>query len=69
MLVNAVPMDGYTKGDKSSLIFAGGFDLQMLARHAKRPSTFLALSYPASNFEELKKTIGCIDFRRDDQEP
>lgn len=62
MLVNVVAMDSYTNPDKPSLVFCGGFDLRLLARYSRKPATFLVLSYPAENFEELEKSIGSFDF-------
>lgn len=68
------PMDKYTllltceaipKLDKlgqTCLTFIGGFDPPYIINNLEVDTTMLALSYPASNYEELKKSVGSIDW-------
>lgn len=53
-----------TSDNDSLLLFLGGFDSPEVANDHDVSTTFLALMYPVSNFEELEKTIGSMDFIR-----
>lgn len=50
-----------TKEPGSHLTFAGGFDHPDVVNDQTRPTSFLALSYPAGDFDTLKSQIGSID--------
>ncbi|MDA8259927.1 MAG: hypothetical protein M0Z99_30535 [Betaproteobacteria bacterium] len=43
------------------LIFVGGFDHTSIALNHSVETEFLAFAYPCSDFDGLKKRIGCID--------
>lgn len=45
--------------------FIGGFDADSVARDAQVDTHFLALSYPAQDFESLRARIGSIDYPND----
>ena len=48
--------------DAALLHFYGGFDAREIMDDTSREAGFLAFLYPAPNAEELKKTLGTIDF-------
>lgn len=51
------------KNNYSALTFIGGFDpIEKVFNH-NVDTSFLALSYPVENYEELKNRIECIDYR------
>jgi hypothetical protein len=52
------------KQQRSALTFIGGFDSDNIVNDLSKDTTFLALSYPMSNPEELAQRLGSIDFRR-----
>jgi hypothetical protein len=43
------------------MLFWGGFDAHEIMDDTTKEGGFLAFLYPASDAEELKKTIGTID--------
>lgn len=45
------------------LLFFGGFDPPSIALNHLNDTEFLAFAYPCSEFEQLKKFIGCIDLQ------
>ena len=47
----------------SFLLFVGGFDERSAMVDLTRPVSFLALSFPADNLDELRARLGSIDFR------
>ena len=49
------------KERKSSMFFIGGFDKSTVINNFSRKSTFLCMSYPVSNYQDLLKQIGSID--------
>jgi hypothetical protein len=46
------------------LIFMGGFDEPNIINDLSEDTSFLALSYPASNYDDLVQRVGSIDFIR-----
>jgi len=54
------------KRESSTLTFIGGFDAHDLINNLSIDTTFLALYYPISDYEEFKKQIGCIDLFEND---
>lgn len=50
------------KQRRSALVFIGGFDHHAIVNDLSRDTTFLALSYPASNPKELAQRLGSIDY-------
>jgi hypothetical protein len=54
------------KRESSTLTFIGGFDTRDLINNLSIDTTFLALCYPISDYEEFKKQIGCIDLFEND---
>jgi hypothetical protein len=46
---------------KSTLFFIGGFDHETIVDDLRRETTFLVLSYPVDNYEELAQELGTID--------
>lgn len=50
------------KQKRSALTFIGGFDSPDVVNDLTKKTTFLALSYPASNPEELTEQLGSIDY-------
>lgn len=52
------------KNRESALTFIGGFDHPDILNDLTKDTTFLALLYPASNYDELIKQIGSIDLVR-----
>ena len=49
------------KLEQTCLTFIGGFDPVCVVDNLQVDTTMLALSYPASNYDELRKSIGSID--------
>ncbi len=49
------------KESKSLLMFIGGFDPPEIMDDLSKPFSFLYMSYPASDYEDLEKRIGNID--------
>ena len=52
------------KERQSALTFIGGFDASDIINDLSKDTSFLALSYPASNYDDLVRRIGSIDFIR-----
>jgi len=50
------------KSGEPCLTFIGGFDDYDIAIDKNKETSFLGLSYPTTNQEQLKNTIGSIDF-------
>jgi hypothetical protein len=48
---------------ESSLLFVAGFNHGAEMNDPSVPVSFLALSYPAENFEDLQQRLGSIDYR------
>lgn len=46
------------------LLFLGGFDRPSNINDLSQPSSFLCLSYPASNYKDLLKRIGSMDLEK-----
>jgi len=53
----------FDKESESAVSFIGGFDERSITLNTSLDTSFLALSYPASNYEQLRKEIGSIDYR------
>lgn len=51
-----------TKKRGTQLVFVGGFDEREKAADIRNDLHFLAMSYPARNYNHLKNQIGSIDF-------
>jgi hypothetical protein len=49
------------KVEQTCLTFIGGFDPVYIVNNLEVDTKMLALSYPASNYDELRKSIGSID--------
>jgi len=47
--------------EQTCLTFIGGFDPPYIINNLEVDTTMLALSYPASNYDELRKSLGSID--------
>lgn len=52
------------KERQSALIFVGGFDTSNIINDLSKDTSFLALLYPASDYDDLVRRIGSIDFIR-----
>ena len=52
------------KQNTTALTFIGGFDKPEIVNNIQIDTSFLALSYPAENYDDLKTTIGSVDFER-----
>ena len=63
LLLTCENINRLDKQKESALVFIGGFDSPEIAKDFSKDMTFLALSYPASNYEELKRNIGSIDYK------
>lgn len=50
--------------EQTCLTFLGGFDPPSVINNLIVDTTMLALSYPASNYDQLKESIGCIDWAK-----
>ena len=48
--------------EKTCITFIGGFDPLSVINNLAVDTSMLALSYPASNYEELKESVGSIDW-------
>lgn len=64
LILTCEEMDRLDKGKQSSLTFIGGFDDPDVINDLSKDTSFLALSYPASNYEDMVQRIGSIDFVR-----
>jgi hypothetical protein len=49
----------------TSLLFVGGFDTREVMNDLSMSVSFLALSYPAEDLDDLRARLGSIDFRRE----
>ncbi len=58
-------LDKLDKLERTCLTFIGGFDPPYIVNNLKVDTTMLALSYPASNYDELRKSVGSIDLTND----
>jgi len=54
---------GVDEARQSSLLFVAGFDSKSAMEDPTVPVSFLALSYPAENFADLRDRLGSIDYR------
>ena len=52
----------YLKEGNPYVVFIGGFDPEETVRDKDIETRFLALMYPAENFDTLVKTLGSVDF-------
>ncbi len=51
------------KDKEAMMLFLGGFDRPEIATNANMATSYLALSYPTENIEELSRRIGSADYR------
>lgn len=61
LLVTAFAIRASGSKQESYLTFIGGFDSREIVNDLTRSTTFLALSYPVLNIEDLRAKIGSID--------
>lgn len=61
MLINCEKIPLLDKDTEASFVFIGGFDPREIHDDISQPSSFLCVSYPISNYEDLIKQIGSID--------
>jgi hypothetical protein len=54
-----------TTDEETTLTFIGGFDPPAIVADESKPTTMLALMYPAITAEELRPRLGSIDFTTD----
>lgn len=59
--VSCEEIDIVDKEHDSQMLFIGGFDQPSRMKDLRQPASFLCLSYPASNYEDLVKQIGSMD--------
>lgn len=52
----------FTVDRDNSLIFSGEFDVREIALNHGVASGFLAIAYPCSDFDELRGSIGYMDY-------
>ena len=62
LLLTCEAMPRFCRDEPSSLLLIGGFDPVERASDPGRETSFLALSYPASDAAKLREEIGTIDF-------
>lgn len=62
LLLTCEAMARFCSDEPSSLLLVGGFDPVERASDPVCETSFLALSYPASNAAQLREEIGTIDF-------
>ena len=63
MKISVEEIPSLTKERDSHLMFIGGFDPLEISDDLSKPTGFLLLSYPITNYEDLQKRIGSIDWR------
>lgn len=61
LLVNCEAIARLNEDDEAVLNFIGGFDAPTQINDISRSSSFLCVTYPASNYKELLNQIGSID--------
>jgi hypothetical protein len=61
LLVNCEAIARLDKGNEAVLNFIGGFDAPTKINDIVQASSFLCVTYPVSNYEELVQRIGSID--------
>jgi hypothetical protein len=61
LLLTCTPQDVISQ-NHDLMMFYGGFDPPAVIFNPKKPASFLAFSYPADDFENLKKRLGSIDY-------
>ena len=62
LLLTCESIPKLNKTEQTCLTFIGGFDPPSVINNLEVDTNMLALSYPANNYEELKKSVGCIDW-------
>lgn len=62
LMISCVSIPRFSQDKGTALTFIGGFDQYEIATNLSVDSSFLALSYPTNNYDELLTQIGTIDF-------
>jgi hypothetical protein len=63
LLISCEPLPRLDQARESSLLFMAGFDRAAAMNDVSQSVTFLALSYPAEDVDDLRRRIGSIDFK------
>jgi hypothetical protein len=61
LVLSCEPLPRLDQGRASSLVFVAGFDARAAMADTSQPVSFLALSYPAENVDDLRQRLGSID--------
>lgn len=64
MLLTCEQMPRVDKEKETLLLFIGAFDKHEITNDLSKTTTFLALSYPALDVDEIKKQVGSIDYTK-----
>lgn len=64
LILTCEKIDTLDKERHSVLTFIGGLDEPNIINDLSKDTSFLALSYPASNYDDLAQRIGSIDYIR-----
>jgi hypothetical protein len=59
--ISCEEIDVLDKNNGALMLFMGGFDKPSVINDLSQPSSFLCVSYPASNYKDLLGRIGSID--------
>ena len=62
LVITCEPIPSLSKDEETTLTFIGGFDEPAIVNDLSKTTSFLALSYPIENADELATRIGTIDF-------
>lgn len=61
LLLTCESVPRLSRTERTCLTFIGGFDAEHIINDLEVDTRMLALSYPAANYDELRKSIGSID--------
>jgi hypothetical protein len=61
LIVTCHPMPRLNPERQGLMLFLGGFDPREQATDPQRATSFLAFTYPADNFDELRERLGTLD--------
>lgn len=64
MLITGKAIPRLDKNTDTALTFIGGFDHVEIINNTNLGTTFLALAYPVSDYNEMRKKLGTVDFER-----
>lgn len=62
MLITCESIPKLDKSKETALFFIGAFDKREITNDLSKTTTFLVLSYPTTDMDEIKRRVGSIDY-------